>query len=112
MVNKKYNPEKGDLVWVNFDPIKGHEQGGKRPALVISNDYYNKNSSLLLACPITSKDNKFPFNLEVKTKKIKGYVLVNHIKSIDYKARKVKKIDKISKKSLAEVLELIKLILE
>jgi mRNA interferase MazF len=78
---------------------------------VISNSYYNKKSNLILACPITSKNKKNSFDVKMKTKKIEGFILAEHVKSIDYKTRKIKKIDSVSKKTLDEVLDLVKLIL-
>lgn len=81
-------PDRGDIIWVTFDPVAGHEQAGKRPALVLSRRYYNK-TGLLLACPITSKVKDYPFEVRIIQDKIDGAVLANHIRSLDWQARKV-----------------------
>lgn len=92
MVDRRYIPDRGDIVWVTLDPQSGHEQKGRRPALVISPKNYNKKSSLALVCPITSQSKGYPFEVNVDTLKEPGVVLADQIKSIDWKARKVKKI--------------------
>lgn len=74
----------GDLVWVDFDPAFGHEQSGRRPALVMSASGYNKHSSSILVCPVTSRANSWPFRIELPASgKIAGWVLFDQIKSID-----------------------------
>ena len=99
-----YLPSQGDLVWVNLDPARGHEQKGFRPALVVSADEYNKKSSLILLCPITSK-------IKLEIEKIKGAVLVDQIRSLDWRSRKIKFIGRISDNSLAEILGKLGLLL-
>ena len=66
MVKKYYVPERGDLVWVDFSPQRGHEQGGERPAVVISQRIYNERSGLTLVCPVTSKDKGYPFEVTIQ----------------------------------------------
>lgn len=85
---KNVTPDRGDIVWIDFSPVAGHEQTGKRPALVLSRKYYNK-TGLLVACPITSKVKGYPFEVRVVTPHIDGVVLANQIKSLDWQARKV-----------------------
>ncbi|MDP3880556.1 MAG: endoribonuclease MazF [bacterium] len=114
MVSKKprgYIPRKGDIVWLTFNPQAGHEQKGRRPALVISPQNYNQKSSLVLVCPISSKIKGYPFEVAVEKLKISGVVLADQIKSVDWKARKAKKITTIQKTSLDEVLRLIILLI-
>ena len=101
---EKYTPDRGDIIWVNFDPQKGKEQAGKRPALVISPALHNAKTNLTFVCPITSQVKNYPFEVLIKAKKIKGVVLVNQIKTIDWKARPIDFIEKISVSSLNEVL--------
>lgn len=107
MVN--YIPREKDVVYVDFAPIKGHEQGGVRPALVISSKVFNQFTNMVLVCPISTNTKDFPTHYELKsTKKIKGSVLCEHIRSIDYVKRNVKFIDKCSDTEYEFVLDLIK----
>jgi len=108
---KTYVPKQGDIIWVNFSPADGHEQKGKRPALVVSKNSYNEETQFLLACPITSKIKKHPLEVIVLSEKISGVVLSNHVKSMDWKAKKIKKADTASKQCLDEVIRKIKLII-
>jgi mRNA interferase MazF len=84
-----YVPESGDLVWLDFDPQAGREQGKRRPALVLTDQAYNRVSGLVVVCPLTSKRKPYPFSLPIAVDKIEGAVLVDHIKSMDWRARKV-----------------------
>ena len=83
-----YVPERGHIVWFDFSPQMGHEQAGKRPALVISPRFYNERSGMMLACPITSKIKNYPFEVRIKTKKMDGAILADQVKSVDWRARK------------------------
>ena len=85
--NKLYIPDRGDIVWINLNPQKGHEQSGKRPAIVLSPKEYNKKTNLFLVCPVTSRIKKYPFEVVVNEEKIKGVVLSDQIRSMDWKAR-------------------------
>ena len=73
-MSSAYVPQRGDLIWLNFDPQTGHEQSGKRPAIVLSPGKYNSKTGLLLACPITSKVKGYPFEVALQSKKIEGGV--------------------------------------
>jgi mRNA interferase MazF len=91
----RYVPDKGDLIAVSFDPQSGHEQKGRRPALVISNLLFNKHTGLAIVCPITNTDRGIPFHLPIPSvSSLTGFVMVDQIKSIDYRARKAKFIEK------------------
>ncbi len=103
MVDTKYIPDKGDLVWINFTPRSGHEQAGKRPAIIISPKKYNKKTSLCIACPVTSKIKGYPFEVIVEGKKISGAILVDQIKSLDWKARRVSFIERTKNSCYAEL---------
>ncbi len=108
-----YIPKQGDICYMDFAPTKGHEQTGLRPAIVISRDYYNKYTGLVVLCPITSNTKNFPTHYELKkTKKIKGAVLCEHIRSVDFKARKLSFVEKISEEELDEVIDIINGIIE
>lgn len=92
-----YVPNRGDIVWLNFTPQAGHEQMGRRPALILSPEKYNKKTGLAVCCPITSNVKGYPFEVEVSGKKINGAVLSDHLKNLDWKIRKAKFIEKASK---------------
>lgn len=77
-------------MWINFNPTRGSEQKGKRPAIVISPKSYNSVSGLALLCPITSQIKGYPFEVNVKTKEISGVILADQIRNIDWKERKIK----------------------
>lgn len=103
MVDKKYVPDSGHIVWIDFDPVLGHEQGKHRPALVISPKSYNQKSSLALMCPVTSKIKNYPFVVPVSSGAVKGAVLTDQIKSFDWQARPVKFVGIVDKKTLTKV---------
>ena len=110
---KKYIPKQGDVIFLNFNPTKGHEQAGFRPAVVISNNVFNQNTKMVMVCPITSNDKYFPthYNLE-DTKNIHGAVLCEHIRSIDYERRNVKFVEKLSDNDFLSVITLLNACIE
>lgn len=103
MVKVKYIPDQGDIVWVNFNPVRGHEQKGKRPAFVVSRKIYNERSGLALICPVTSQEKGYPFEVSVETGKIKGAVLADQVRSIDWKERQAVFIVKSDRYTTDEV---------
>ena len=109
---KRYVPEKGDIVWLNFTPQAGHEQMGRRPAIVISPYDYNEKVGLGLFCPITSKEKGYPFEVKVESKKIGGVVLSDQIKSLDWNKREIEFIVKSKKTEIDDVIEKIKTLIE
>jgi len=104
MVKNRYIPERGDIVWLNFEPQSGHEQKGKRPAIVISPKEYNEKVGLGLFCPITSKIKDYPFEVKISTKKINGVVLSDQIKSFDWKSREIEYIEKETSGKIEEII--------
>ncbi len=87
---KTYIPQRGDIVWLNFTPQSGHEQRGKRPALVISPQMYNEKTSLCICLPITSKIKGYPFEVPLpEGLEVGGVILSDQVKSLDFKARNV-----------------------
>jgi mRNA interferase MazF len=82
-----YVPEAGDVVWLDFDPQAGREQAKRRPALVLTDQKYNRASGLVVVCPLTSKRKPYPFALPIVVNNVEGAVLVDHLKSVDWKAR-------------------------
>ncbi len=104
-----YIPEKGDAVWLNFNPQSGHEQAGHRPAVVISPKSYNQKVGLALFCPITNQAKGYPFEVVIpRNKKISGVVLSDQIKSLDWKARNVEFITKLPDLVIEKILGKIK----
>lgn len=89
MVKPNYIPERGDFVMLNFNPQKGHEQSGHRPAIVISHRAYNAKTGLCLACPITNSIKGYPFEVACLSEKISGVILSDQVKNLDWKAREV-----------------------
>ena len=108
---KNYIPKKGDLVILTFDPSAEHEQKGRRPALIISNEIFNKALGLAIACPITNTDRNFPFHVKVEAQNLKGYIMTEQIKSIDFNTRKVKFVEKVDEETLNQVLGITKSII-
>jgi mRNA interferase MazF len=112
MVKKIYVPEQGDLVWLNFNPGSGHEQQGRRPAIVISPKDYNEKTGLGLFCPITSKIKNYPFELIMGNRKISGVVLADQIKSLDWKIREIEFITKEKPEKINEIIDKISVLFE
>jgi mRNA interferase MazF len=112
MVKQEYSPERGDVVWLNFNPQSGHEQKGKRPAVVISPKEYNEKVGLGLFCPITSKVKNYPFEVKIADEKIGGVILSDQIKSLDWKTREIEFITKITSAQIDEVISKLSVLLE
>jgi mRNA interferase MazF len=91
-----YAPDRGDAVWVTFNPQAGHEQAGRRPALVLSPVTYNRKVGLAVLCPITNQIKGYPFEVVIPHGlKVTGAILSDQVKSLDWKAREVKLICKL-----------------
>ncbi len=99
-----YIPDRGDIVYLDFNPIKGHEQRGYRPALIISVATYSQKSSLALFLLITSQQKGYPFEVLLpEGLQIKGVILVDQIKSLDWRARQIKFVETVSSDVITEV---------
>lgn len=104
----EYIPHKGDYITLTFDPQSGHEQRGHRPALVVSHDLFNKHTGLCIVCPITNTKRDFPFHVPIpENQGVSGYVMVEQIKSIDFRSRKVKRIGRAPQQTLQETLSIL-----
>ena len=104
MVGSDYVPDRGDIVWLEFTPHAGHEQAGRRPALVLSPRNYNKRSSLALFCPITSRVRGYPFEVQLPASgTITGVVLADQLRSQDWRARHAKFVVRASPPTVSEV---------
>ena len=107
---KNYIPERGDIIWLIFDPQTGHEQSGKRPALVLTPKEYNGKVGLGIFCPITRKIKGYPFEVAIRGK-IEGAILVDQIKSMDWRIRKAEYIMKVDDTILEIVRKKLELLL-
>jgi mRNA interferase MazF len=104
----RYVPRKGDFVALSFDSQSGHEQKGRRPALVISNYLFNKHTGLAIVCPVTNADRQIPFHRPVQPPStLTGFVMVDQVKSVDYVTRRARFIEKSNRELLEDVLEVI-----
>lgn len=103
-----YDPEQGDIVYLEFDPQAGHEQKGKRPALIVSNHTFNQFTKLAMVCPITNTKRNFPLHIELDERtKTQGVIMCEKVKSLDIKARDVLYFEKVPKDILEEVIDII-----
>ncbi len=104
----RYVPRKGDFITLSFDPQAGHEQSGRRPALVVSHDLFNQHTGLAIVCPITNTDRRFPFHLPVpESSTLTGFVMVEQVKSIDYGMRRARFVQRAPADLVDDVLDLI-----
>lgn len=103
-----YVPRQGDLVALDFDPQSGHEQKGRRPAIVISKDAFNKATGMAMCCPITNTDRKVPFHVPVSGRtSLTGFVMCEQVKSLDFRARNMRLIERAPQELLEDVLAII-----
>ncbi len=110
---KKYIPKQGDVVFLDFNPTKGHEQTGIAPAVIISTNIFNQNTKMAILCPITSNNKEFPTHYPLEdTKKVHGSVLCEHIRSIDYEIRNLKFVEKLSDNDLVSIMALVNACIE
>ncbi|MBP2622635.1 type II toxin-antitoxin system PemK/MazF family toxin [Streptococcus oricebi] len=112
-MSSKYVPQKQDIIWLDFDPAVGREIQKRRPALVISNDNYNKQTGLIAVCPITRgqiKLRKQNLLIDIVSDKVDGAVNPLQVYTFDYKARKATKITELDDESFIEVMQLVRYI--
>jgi mRNA interferase MazF len=110
-VVRRYVPDRGDVVWLNFTPQAGHEQAGHRPALVLSPASYNGKTGLMLCCPVTSQVKGYPFEVPLDVGGIHGVVLSDQVKSLDWKARRAKRKGAVPKAVMEQTLARIRALL-
>ena len=103
-MTRNYVPDRGDIVWLQFDPQSGHEQAGHRPAFVVSPRAYNKKVGLALFCPITSRTKGYPFEVLLpEDGKAHGAILADQLKSLDWRARQAARFDRAPEGIVEEV---------
>jgi mRNA interferase MazF len=103
---RRYVPARGEVVWITLNPQAGHEQAGRRPALVLSPSAYNGKVGLAILCPITSQRKGYPFEVAIPSgSKLDGVVLADQVKNLDWRVRKVEFICKLPRETTDEVLE-------
>ena len=101
-----YAPDRGDVIWISFNPQAGHEQAGRRPALVLSPVAYNRKVGLAVLCPITNHIKGYPFEVQIPHGlKVTGAILSDQIKNLDWKARDTKLICKLPASVTSEALK-------
>jgi mRNA interferase MazF len=106
-----YVPDRGDIVWLQFNPQSGHEQAGRRPALTLSPKAYNLKTGLALLCPITSQVKGYPFEVKITERQIQGVILADQVKSLDWRIRKAKFIVKAKPEIINNVLALLNVLI-
>ncbi|MGC1684459.1 MAG: endoribonuclease MazF [Candidatus Acidiferrales bacterium] len=99
---RSYVPDAGDIVWITFSPQAGHEQAGRRPAVVLSPAAYNTKTSLMVCCPMTTQIKNYPFEVAIAGAK-PGVVLSDQVKSLDWRRRRASRKGKISADELAQI---------
>lgn len=108
-----YSPDRGDLVWLDFDPQAGHEQAGRRPALVVSPGDYNRRVGLAVCCPVTNRSKGYPFEVALpESCGATGVVLADQLKSLDWRVRRAERMGALPAEALAEVLAKIRVLVD
>lgn len=100
--------KQGDIIKINFNPQAGHEQSGYRPAVVISNNFFNDKAKLVIVCPITNTNNKFPLHIPLDDRtETTGVILCEHVKSLDLNARGYKVVEQLPDDLLETVIDIV-----
>lgn len=109
---KEYSPDRGDIVWINLNPQAGHEQSGRRPALILSPVAYNKKVGLAIFCPVTNQAKGYPFEVTLPENfPVKGVILSDQVKNLDWVIRKTEFICKVPDDTILEVLKKLRTLL-
>ncbi|MGN0638979.1 MAG: type II toxin-antitoxin system PemK/MazF family toxin [Huintestinicola sp.] len=100
--------KQGDIIKVSFDPQSGHEQAGYRPAVVVSNDFFNEKTKLAIVCPITNTNNRFPLHIPLDERtKTTGVILCEHMRSLDLNSRPHSIMETLPEDILKKVIDII-----
>ena len=106
MVAESYVPDRGDVVWIDLNPQQGHEQGGRRPAVILSPKEYNEKVGLAILCPVTNSVKGYPFEVYIPDGgKVTGTVLADHVKNLDWRARRAEYMCKLPPEIIEDVLQ-------
>jgi len=109
---RAYVPKRGDVVWITMNPQAGHEQAGRRPAVVLSPVMYNEKAGLAIMCPVTSQIKGYPFEVSLPSGlPVSGVILADQVKSLDWHARNTELICTLPSKAIAEILQKLGLLL-
>jgi mRNA interferase MazF len=104
MARRRYIPDRGDFVWIDLNPRLGHEQAGRRPAIVLSPKSYNRKTGLCILCPATRRSKGYAFEVNAsETKEETSVVLADHVRCLDWRARNAERIRTVRKDVLDEV---------
>lgn len=107
----RYVPGRGEVVWLQFDPQAGHEQAGRRPAVIVSPREYNAKTGLALCCPITSRIKGYPFEVALaEESEVSGVILADQVKSLDWRARQARRLWTLPAAVLQELLAKIRVL--
>ena len=110
---RSYCPKRGDVVWLEFSPQSGHEQAGRRPALTLSPESYNKKVGVAIFCPITTKVKNYPFEVLLPSGlEVSGTILSDQIKSLDWQTRKAQFCCKVPEATLSDVFQKLDVLLK
>lgn len=107
----EYVPDRGDVIWLNFTPQAGREQAGHRPALVISPKEYNRKTGLAVMCPMTTQVKGYPFEVVITSGTVRGVILSDHLKNLDWRERKATFKGKAPATVLKEVMDKVSALL-
>lgn len=107
-----YIPDEGDIVWLNFTPQSGHEQAGRRPAVVLSPRGYNQRSGLLVCVPVSNQVKGYPFEVLLGSGGVSGAALADQVNSLDWKARQAEKMGRATVAEFAEIKAKLKVLLK
>jgi len=103
-----YIPKQGDIIAITFDPQSGHEQNGRRPAFVVSKYLFNQSTGLAIVCPVTNTERGFPFHVPIpEDSKLTGFIMVEQVKSVDFRTRRAKRIEHGNDELLSDVLSIL-----
>lgn len=109
----RYIPGRGHIIWINLNPQSGHEQAGRRPAVVLSPALYNNKTSLAILCPITTQAKGYPFEVMIPPgKPVSGVILADQVKCLDWRARNAELICVLPETVITEVLKKIGVLLQ
>jgi mRNA interferase MazF len=108
-----YIPDRGDMVWIMLNPQSGHEQAGRRPAIVLSPGKYNAKTGLLICCPITAQEKKYPFEVRIPDGfPVSGVILADQVKNLAWQVREAQFVCKLPDSVIEQVIDKISLLLQ